>query len=1168
MMRWTRDILAGVALSWAITGAIAAEQRPAILVLSPQGASPGYVDLSYLAELTQSGFEVDYLDNFAQLTWDRIKNYNVLIVYMTPDAYDVVMSRIPSSPEKVKAFADLMEKYVEAGGGVFLMPAEYNILKQVVSDLTDHWGAKLPMESIEETDPEKVGTLTHAPGTKLAFTDQVLPSPVSDGVKQIWYPYAPVYNAAQGGPIWVDQNWQVVVKASPTSATKPVDISKAPTPIKDPFIRPEGVKAPPLFAIRQYKGGRLALVNQWCQFTLGSGTKWIFNREVLSRGVKGKPSDFGRLMENTFRWLAEPSLKSGKVGGYVTAPDRMMPPNYRPEIKKQFDFTYWHYERDVLGYGQPPKDARVFRGLIGAKSACSSGAGTVEEYAKAAGESGLDFLVFMEDFDKLTPASFQKLKDDCRKLSSTNLLLLAGFTIPNNIGNRLFFFGPDPVLPPDLILTGPDKKIYYMQQEDGKGGFTGLTSPHLDWVLQNYHGEKGQVGYYDFASSPHGMKLSDCRLYAMAGVRYYRDGKLVEDVTDEYLKTAQGTIPPAPVSINEVTSPAALAAEVKSSHALTFAQARSLDTLMSQALRWTCQYDAVNVFFSDGPQILAWPACHRVITYGGEEFVTAPAVMPSPIFVTAEKGLKEVRIYNGQNLFRRFILKGTNAWHQTLVLDGTVQKNLVLVAEDMAGGRAVSYARRCWKDGALAPVFCSDHVNDGGHCYLAHGPLQYQVNFPPSLPDNRAGGTWDGGPRASLPLGYQNTIPYLESDKGKEDGARFNQTPLLEFSDEGAVAVRSPRSEVFDERVKQVYNPWHNYGPIAGPSKIFEYVISYREFVTPTVDVPHSGWAGPGVRVGVNPSLFINEMTFKQDVKVLRRDNPKDLAAFYFGTFCRKKTFLVLGSAAGVQTIDLSQLIYPTYPIRTGDWFGIYSDATANSHLFINRGDPFRIFVGAALIFIVDEDDKQIKKGEKIRFELAALGFPVNVRIRGAADFQRYVDYLARPEGLLVLRGSRFESPGLVELTPVDHAVEFYVPAPLDRLDLTLPVRVRGLNTRWSAGLFQKKGYTLGYYGSGTDRYRALGLDLDGNAYVPVYVDYSAATWMVIGHPVVAGPEGKDLFIQVTKVGDNPYQWHVSVNNPTDKAITTQLRKTMDLPGLTVDETAITLGPGEYRVMQ
>ena len=72
---------------------------------------------------------------------------------------------------------------------------------------------------------------------------------------------------------------------------------------------------------------------------------------------------------------------------------------------------------------------------------------------------------------------------------------------------------------------------------------------------------------------------------------------------------------------------------------------------------------------------------------------------------------------------------------------------------------------------------------------------------------------------------------------------------------------------------------------------------------------------------------------------------------------------------------------------------------------------------------------------------------------------------------------------------------------------------------------------------------------------------------MVLGHPVIAGPEGRELFIQVTKVGAGPDRWHVSVNNPTDRTITATLRKAMPLPGLEFPDKTLTLAPGEYVVL-
>jgi hypothetical protein len=58
------------------------------------------------------------------------------------------------------------------------------------------------------------------------------------------------------------------------------------------------------------------------------------------------------------------------------------------------------------------------------------------------------------------------------------------------------------------------------------------------------------------------------------------------------------------------------------------------------------------------------------------------------------------------------------------------------------------------------------------------------------------------------------------------------------------------------------------------------------------------------------------------------------------------------------------------------------------------------------------------------------------------------------------------------------------------------------------------------------------------------------------------------LFIQVTHVGGTPDRWHVAVNNPTDRPVTTTLRAAMALPGLDFPDRMLTLKPGEYVVIQ
>ena len=74
-----------------------------------------------------------------------------------PDGVAVADQNQPSSKERVVSFVNLIQRYVDAGGGVLLFPEEKSVRKQFLQDLTDHWGAKLPLETIVESDQAKVG---------------------------------------------------------------------------------------------------------------------------------------------------------------------------------------------------------------------------------------------------------------------------------------------------------------------------------------------------------------------------------------------------------------------------------------------------------------------------------------------------------------------------------------------------------------------------------------------------------------------------------------------------------------------------------------------------------------------------------------------------------------------------------------------------------------------------------------------------------------------------------------------------------------------------------------------------------------------------------------------------------------------------------------------------
>jgi hypothetical protein len=155
----------------------------------------------------------------------------------------------------------------------------------------------------------------------------------------------------------------------------------------------------------------------------------------------------------------------------------------------------------------------------------------------------------------------------------------------------------------------------------------------------------------------------------------------------------------------------------------------------------------------------------------------------------------------------------------------------------------------------------------------------------------------------------------------------------------------------------------------------------------------------------------------------------------------------------------------------------------------------------------------------------------------------------------------------MLEVSIDKGAMELAIARSQNVAGLTLPLRIAGLNPRWSAGLLEKEGYSPEFYGPGRDRWRAVAVGADQFAYVPLWVDRAEMTAIVAGHPIIASG-AEELFIQATNLGGSPPRWHVSVNNPTNREIRATLHKAMNLPGLSFEDREIVVGSGEYVVIQ
>lgn len=1142
--------------------------RPSVLICSTRGAWQNHVDLDWLAELHQAGFECDYLDEYSEFTWERVRQHNVLVVYGAPAADASRAFVFPGQGPRLAEYVEIVERFLEQGGGVLAM-IETDNADEHVKPMIEPWGVRLPFEKYVETDDARLVPMPRMPRMNLVLVDGIKPSPVTEGVHNLWFPYGVRYHTTWTAPISVSDDWQVVVTGSKTSRSEPFeseDLKYAKPEPPDALVRPDGVQSPPLAAIREYRNGRLFLMSQGPVFSIGQGTKWLYNRHCLSAGLKDTPSDFETLLHNVFRWLAEPSLAAATVGGYRSNPIRFTPPNYRPGVKEQFEKEFW--SEAELDRHRPPRGGTVYRGLIGARSSLSGGGGTVAEYAAAARSAGLDFVAFMEPFNEITQAKFEQLEAECRLHSGDDLLLLPGYTIDSNIGNHMFFTGYGLPLPDDEVLVGSETRKLMVQRQEESGNFVHGPAAYLRWVLYGIDRYKGKmVGYYNF-DDPRAMQVPDLKLSSAVAVKTYRDGQLIDERVDEYLLSAAGALTELPVSVNLVDSPQELIEEAASGNALTYAQGKSLSSLPETALRWNSQYDGMNVFASSGPIIQAWPQTFRAYTYGAEPFAVNFELMPSDLHVTSQVGLEEIRVMNGDRLFRRFLPGGAGEFREILQLPGNVQQNLIVVARDIDGGQAVSFTRRSWKPGSLNVVYCGDHVNDCGDQYLARGMGVFRTHRYPTI---EGGYTWDGGPRGMLPVAhFGNNLPTLVSSAGRE-GPGFNNIPVMEFADHQAIVVRSVKQEVYDPAVPAV-NAWHTSGP-KQPSALLDSIRRYTEFNRPLVGPRPAGWAAQSVRSGAVLAHFANTLRFKQPqvVESLRLLNTnweriEDAVYFVAGAPGSWRSH-ALGGESRTGFIE---------KIATGGCFGFYGHGAHNQVLFINGGEPVIVqarvtpATGSFMITVsADIEGEAVDIDDTHVFELFSVNEPLDLDLRGVPRFERVLDYLASPTGLQLLGGRRRPTPGFfdVEMADIARVVDIRVPRPEPATGLTLPVRISGLNPRWSAGLFQVQGHTTGFYTDGRNVYTALGFDFDGRVYAALYPDQVDETHVRIGHPVVCDRE--ELFLDAiprTSANDT-YQWHVAVNNPTDAPVTAVFRQGMELPGLDWPEQTHTVPAGGYLVL-
>jgi|ETNmetMinimDraft_26_1059896.scaffolds.fasta_scaffold01752_4 hypothetical protein len=1176
-------------------------RRPSVLIYT-QG--PRNVSFPMLKYLYKQGFEVDYTGRIGQqmvpLTWERIRKHNCVIVLLHERGSGNVGEGVSHGN------AEVLKRYLESGGGVLLAP---DMMHWDAEEHWSHWAAVwgqgfgawlLRHQTLRENDKEKVKPYAGYFYIRYHYTENVTEHPVTHGVKGVWYPIyvhthaggksAIQHRSVKTFPIRPTEDWTVLLRGSETASTR--------ADVRDDFPHQKGTvmdsietvaSAPPLFAVRDYAKGRMAFfaMNAEYHFIAGMHHNKGGDQEELkggynlAAGFDGRKSDFLKLLMNTIRWLAEPSAEEGKLGGYVQELAKLEEPVAPPspvvdwDSKIQIDHMRGLTLTKTAGF----RDWPVFKGIIGAQTKYSGGKGTVAEYKASAKSAGLDYVVFLEDFANLTETNFEQLKKDCAAQSDETILLLPGFRVRDNRGHHLFLFGRNKggIPWPGKRLLTEDGKMLNMAARKDSGGL-----PHLGWVLGGRIAHCNMIGYFDLPSSDI-TRMWNLKLYSAVGLFHYRDGDLVDGMEKNFadlLEVNNSGCNIHPYSISLVSSPQKLTEAAKGRQMLTCVRAPELDEIDQQY--GGLKYDYLMspyVFVSNGPKIVDWSCLNRDYVGHAESFITPNYRFPVHLKVTSESGLHEIKIWDGLALAMRILPNGAKEYEKTFELNHNQQKNLILEVRDVNGGVAITGEQFDRNHGHMH-YWCGDRINGA----LKHGPLYFfgcygeqGINFVSKGQDSFNLYASPGS------IGSKEARTFVSS-AGEFEIARTANRPLQSLVSEDAGVYLNTCSMYFPKSEK-LWSVWGTYGPLV-ENDLFDYHQTYVSFRG------HFGRANPynpsvfgiGNTGDVTPGLNITEFRFKRD-QVLDSVPAGSIAYGKYGNIRGNKMLVALCRNAKDYpvVINLSAgpdayyhrlkpfLENPDRPIRIerGGYYAVYgSESGAATRVQYNVGDtPLSMKAQhGGILFFADVRGRKVKAGEKLTLKLLGIGGTVP-KNTSAARYDRIADYLGlrgKPGYKLKLsRGRQLPvTVGFCDLQAKDGAVEFTLPRPDDNLRLTLPVRVMGLNDRWSAYCYDKL----------RNQARPVGV-YEGIGYARFDPDYHDLTHAAIGHPVIA--DDPNAVIVLTILGDKKYparkhgEWfyggHYSlqVNNPTDQDLTVTLTNTMDLPDFPFKTRKVIVRAGE-----
>lgn len=1104
------------ALAWCcvIPWAILLQGAPAWAQAKPAVLCWGWPRLQreFAQYLVDNGFEVDH----AEPTAERLRSYNVLVLLQGG-----------ATGQELEAILE----YVRGGGGLFVesYKGQHTSDFDPQFELLDRLDARLLPETVADPDNTTGATPWHV---SFAWTRQIAPSPVSDGVSLVWYPVAGhLGSLSTTMPYEFGEPWQVVVRGEQSSSSTPYDFGDA---LPRERQRERGyAQSVPFYGIRSYGGGRIALCGINNSFLFSGGFARALERIVVDRGLGDQPSDTGKLVLNTLRWLAEPSLRSGAFGG-ATTPDGLLRAAGARQPASEIDWSR-------LKFGPPPK---LLHGALGARTVLSVGRGTVADYAQAARERGLDFVIFAEDFAELTSDEWQALRDQCEAATNGEFAAIPGFTIQDLYGDHYFVAGTEVKYPERDLLTADGKRLTDVYPQ---GGVEGPGNLGMVWLEYAYgRGDfKNTVGSFRHADNP--VPYYCYRAYDSIGLVTQHRGEILDQLDREYLHVVNRGEHLMPYAVTLLDEPAELARVASGEYYRTICEVGSPAELVRMVSSHHPAMPAYNNLWqvTNGPLVREW----RFI--GTRDHNTWEWFRPDynrwrlRLVAESEVGLAEIIIFDGQEVFRRFRPGGAKEFTWESDLTHGQQHNLVVRVTDTAG-------RRCHtselydRTHLLEEFMCGDRMNqlsysgqrwpdDGTFAQSGFvwgmtpnkGPWNLQLAPVATYkPDHKLGGSvpgFDGAPGGD-PGVWIN--PHVQCDQGTENVRRCRMLTdrVLHSAD---VMVGEGRADGLYPEDVRVTNVWHTMAPTE-PTKLLDARVRRTYF---------------NIRPGLLSSTICEvAVTAKQALTGAR------LGLGSFGRGESARWYVRDGDT--VLRGDISTPIPERHrkgTLEGGDYLA-FCGAPLGSVAVFNLGDDPVEYDSWQLALPLAE--RRAADGEVLRAEVLTVGAPFTVPGDNAwvEEFREKLGLGGQPGYQVEVRAGAIISQRYI-LRADGRGVGFAGIIGQADLPIALPIMVENLCPNWSVGLCDRSGR----------RYRPLG-QVGGTAYATVDVNEGDLD-LFMGHPFVAN--SRNLRLTATQTGDRSFI--VEAHNPTTQLIEAIVEPAGALTHVRPTRQRVTVEPGSSR---